>query len=155
MEMDSVIRQLYAQWRIAKDKARQECESRSLPNVAEKYRKCTMFKGTEDVQGVLRLFSTTQGIEFCMGYHFPNLATMRLFKSYIVPERHGIYLDAGGGHYQRPQQGNSHRSNHRYRELLEARPPRGHTDARGESRHQRLGLGGGVRQGGAGLHRDT
>lgn len=95
MEMDSVIRQLYAQWRIAKDKARQECESRSLPNVAEKYRKCTMFKGTEDVQGVLRLFSTTQGIEFCMGYHFPNLATMRLFKPYIVPERHGIYLDAG------------------------------------------------------------
>lgn len=95
MEMNSVIRQLYAQWKIAKEKARQECESRSLSNVAEKYRKCSMFKGTEDVQGVLRLFSTTQGIEFCMSYHFPNIATMRLFKPYIDSNRHGIYFDAG------------------------------------------------------------
>lgn len=102
MEMDSVIRQLYAQWRIAKEKARQECESRSLPNLAEKYRKCSMFKGTEDVQGIIRLFSTTQGIEFCMDYHFPNLATMRLFKPYIDPARHGIYLDAGAATIDNP-----------------------------------------------------
>ena len=102
MEMDSVIRQLYAQWRIAKEKARQECESRSLPNLAEKYRKCSMFKGTEDVQGIIRLFSTTQGIEFCMDYHFPNLATMRLFKPYLDPVRHGIYLDAGAATIDNP-----------------------------------------------------
>lgn len=100
--MDSVIRQLYAQWRIAKEKARQECESRSLPNLAEKYRKCSMFKGTEDVQGIIRLFSTTQGIEFCMDYHFPNLATMRLFKPYLDPVRHGIYLDAGAATIDNP-----------------------------------------------------
>ena len=102
MEMDSVIRQLYAQWRIAKEKARHECESRSLPNLAEKYRKCSMFKGTEDVQGIIRLFSTTQGIEFCMDYHFPNLATMRLFKPYLDPVRHGIYLDAGAATIDNP-----------------------------------------------------
>ena len=45
--MEAIIRQIYAQWVIAKEQARQECESRSLHNVAEKYRKCNMFKGTE------------------------------------------------------------------------------------------------------------
>lgn len=100
--MEEIIRQIYAQWRIAKEKARHECESRSLPNLAEKYRKCSMFKGTEDVQGIIRLFSTTQGIEFCMDYHFPNLATMRLFKPYLDPVRHGIYLDAGAATIDNP-----------------------------------------------------
>lgn len=93
---------MYAQWRIAKDRAQHECEAHSLPNVAEKYRQCTMFRGTEDVQGVLRLFASTQGIEFCMNHHFPNLATIRLFKPYIVPERHGIYLDAGAVTIENP-----------------------------------------------------
>ena len=48
--MEDIIRQVYAQWRIAKEQARQECDSRSLPNMAEKYRMCDMFKGTEDLQ---------------------------------------------------------------------------------------------------------
>lgn len=92
--MEEIIRQIYAQWRIAKEQARQECESRSLPNLAEKYRKCNMFKGTEDLQGIIRLFTSPQGLEFCMKYHFPNLATLRLFKAQNV-ERYGIYIDAG------------------------------------------------------------
>ena len=45
--MEDIIRQVYAQWRVAKEQARQECDSRSLPNMAEKYRMCDMFKGTE------------------------------------------------------------------------------------------------------------
>lgn len=92
--MQEIIRQIYAQWRIVKEQARQECESRSLPNLAEKYRKCNMFKGTEDLQGIIRLYTSTQGLEFCMRYHFPNLSTLRLFKAQNV-ERYGIYIDAG------------------------------------------------------------
>lgn len=93
--IESVIKLLYGQWKIAKERARQECLDRGLPNVAEKYRTCDMFKGSEDVQTVLRLFASTQGVEFCMDYHFPNLASMRQFRPYIDPVRHGIYLDAG------------------------------------------------------------
>jgi len=55
---------------------------------------CDLFKGTEDLQAIIRLFSSPQGIEFCMNNHFPNTSTFRLFKPYNV-ERHGIYIDAG------------------------------------------------------------
>ena len=92
--METIIKQIFAQWKIAKEQARQECESRSLHNLAEKYRVCDMFKGTEDLQGIIRLFTSVQGLEFCMRYHFPNIATLRLFKSYNV-EKYGIYIDAG------------------------------------------------------------
>lgn len=92
--MDTLIKQIFAQWKIAKEQARQDCESRSLHNLAEKYRVCDMFKGTEDLQGIIRLFTSTQGLEFCMRYHFPNIATLRLFKRYNV-EKYGIYIDAG------------------------------------------------------------
>ena len=85
--MEAIIRQIYAQWVIAKEQARQECESRSLHNVAEKYRKCNMFKGTD-------VFTSRQGLEFCIRYHFPNIATFRLFKGQGV-EKYGIYIDAG------------------------------------------------------------
>lgn len=54
---------------------------------------CDLFKGTEDLQAIIRLFCSPQGIEFCMKNHFPNTATFRLFKQYNL-EKHGIYIDA-------------------------------------------------------------
>lgn len=93
--MEAIIRQIYAQWVIAKEQARQECESRSLHNVAEKYRKCNMFKGTErSIEELAAVFTSRQGLEFCIRYHFPNIATFRLFKGLGV-EKYGIYIDAG------------------------------------------------------------
>ena len=58
--MESVIKNIYAQAKLL------GC--------------CPLFKGTEDLQGIIRLFTTTQGLEFCMTHHFPNIATLRLFK---------------------------------------------------------------------------
>ncbi|UWG05632.1 MAG: hypothetical protein [Bacteriophage sp.] len=92
--MEDIIRQVYAQWRVAKEQARQECDSRSLPNMAEKYRMCDMFKGTEDLQSLIRLFTSPQGMEFCIKHRFPNIATFRLFKPFN-PEKYGVYIDAG------------------------------------------------------------
>ena len=93
--MEAIIRQIYAQWVIAKEQARQECESRSLHNVAEKYRRCNMFKGTErSIEELAAVFTSRQGLEFCIRYHFPNIATFRLFKGQGV-EKYGIYIDAG------------------------------------------------------------
>ena len=86
--MEDIIRQVYAQWRVAKEQARQECDSRSLPNMAEKYRMCDMFKGTEDLQSLIRLFTSPQGMEFCIKHRFPNIATFN-------PEKYGVYIDAG------------------------------------------------------------
>ena len=83
--MEDIIRQVYAQWRVAKEQARQECDSRSLPNMAEKYRMCDMFKGTEDLQSLIRLFTSPQGMEFCIKHRFPNIATFRLFKPFRKP----------------------------------------------------------------------
>ncbi len=93
--MEEVIKRIYAQWRLAKEQARQECESRHLSNVAEKYRQCEMFKGTErTVEEMAALLLSQQGLEFCMKYHFPNMATFRLFKGKGA-EKYGIYIDAG------------------------------------------------------------
>lgn len=72
--IDTVIRQIYAQARLL------GC--------------CDLFRGTEDLQGIIRLFTSPQGVEFCIKHHFPNLATLRLFKTQGV-EQYGIYIDAG------------------------------------------------------------
>ena len=55
---------------------------------------CDRFTGEEDLEALLRLFLSPQGIEFCVSRHFPNTATFRLFKRCGV-ERFGIYIDAG------------------------------------------------------------
>lgn len=56
---------------------------------------CHLFTGKErTLEDIVRLFTTPQGIEFCAGKHFPNMATFRLFKPHNV-ERFGIYIDAG------------------------------------------------------------
>lgn len=55
---------------------------------------CDLFKGTEDLAGLVKLFKSPQGIEFCLKNNFPNLATLRLFKPLDV-EQFEIYIDAG------------------------------------------------------------
>lgn len=72
--METIIKQIYAQARML------GC--------------CDGFKGTEDLQGIIRLFLSPQGLEFCMAHHFPSTATLRLFKVHNV-EKYGIYIDAG------------------------------------------------------------
>ena len=47
-----------------------------------------------DVEQIIRLFTSPQGVEFCQKYHFPDITTLRRFKQYDV-ERYGIYIDAG------------------------------------------------------------
>ena len=95
MDMDKVIlKSLYAQWKQVKDAAQKQCEQRRLVNVAESLRYCNMFRGDETLEELASLYKTTQGTEFCLRYHFPNLATLRLFKK-DRPERFGIYIDAG------------------------------------------------------------
>lgn len=88
------INELHALWEAAKKQAQTECERRSLSNMAEKYRVCRMFKGSEDLEQLIALFTSPQGMEFCQSRHFPDMATLRRFKPYNV-ERFGVYIDAG------------------------------------------------------------
>lgn len=90
----AIITALFAQWLRVKGEAQRQCEQRSLPNLAEAYRACKMFNGEESVEQLATLYKSPQAVEFCMRYHFPNLATLRTFKS-ERPERFGIYIDAG------------------------------------------------------------
>ena len=58
-------------------------------------RTCNIFKGTErTIEDIAEVFLSTQGLEFCMKYHFPNMAPFRLFKDKGA-EKYGIYIDAG------------------------------------------------------------
>ena len=61
---------------------------------AQQIDSCAKFKGTEDLEGIAKLFKSSQGIEFCINKHFPNMATFRLFKPFGM-EKYGIYIDAG------------------------------------------------------------
>lgn len=62
---------------------------------------CDLFKGTEDLAGLVRLFKSPQGIEFCLRNNFPSLATLRLFKQYDIAQ-HGVYIDAGNIRLRNP-----------------------------------------------------
>lgn len=73
--MEKIIRQIYAQ--------------------AKLLGACTRFTGKEQtLEDIISLFTSPQGLEFCIKNHFPNIATLRLFKQYGV-EKYGIYIDAG------------------------------------------------------------
>lgn len=73
--MEALIKQIYARARLLNA--------------------CDLFTGNErTLDDIVRLFSSVQGLEFCIKNHFPNVATFRQFKKYKV-ERFGIYIDAG------------------------------------------------------------
>ncbi len=56
---------------------------------------CPMFTGRErTLDDIAKLFTSVQGLEFCMANNFPNMSTLRLFKPYNV-EVYGVYIDAG------------------------------------------------------------
>lgn len=55
---------------------------------------CDLITGEETIDGILDLFLTPQGAEFCRNNHFPSTSTMRAFKPFNL-ESHCIYLDAG------------------------------------------------------------
>lgn len=61
---------------------------------AEELGCCEMFTGKEDLEHIIRLFLSPQGIEFCQNNNFPDIQTLRQFKQYNV-ERLGIFIDAG------------------------------------------------------------
>jgi hypothetical protein len=64
---------------------------------------CALFTGKEQtIEDLVRLFTSPQGIEFCMKHHFPSLSTFRLFKQYGV-DKYGIYIDAGNVRLQNPE----------------------------------------------------
>ncbi len=93
-DMEETISKLHAQWGVVRERAAVACERAGRADVAEKYRSCGMFKGTEDIGGLVDLLTSPQGAELCLRHGFPSLAAMRLFKPFR-PERHGAYVDAG------------------------------------------------------------
>ena len=99
----SIIKSIYSQWKLTKGQARQECENRSLFNMAEKYRLCWMFKGDETLEQIVALYKSIRGLEFCLRYHFPSIETLRLFKNEQT-ERFGVYIDAGDVFINNPEQ---------------------------------------------------
>ena len=92
--MKELIKKIQKEWQKAKDEAQMICASIGNKELAQKLADCTMFKGTEDLEQLIRLMFTPQGIEFLTKYNFPDLATFRKFKKYH-PERYGVYIDCG------------------------------------------------------------
>lgn len=75
--MEKLIRQIYEQARVI------GC--------------CKMFTGSEKtLEDIIGLFTSPQGLEFCIKNKFPNIATYRAFKPWHEEARqYGIYVDAG------------------------------------------------------------
>ena len=92
--MKELIKKIQQQWQQAKNAAQEQCASMGNMDLAQKLADCTMFKGTEDLEHLIRLMFTPQGIEFLTRYDFPDLETFRKFKPYH-PERYGVYIDRG------------------------------------------------------------
>lgn len=75
--MEGIIRQIYEQAKIVGA--------------------CDKFTGKErTLAQLVELFTSPQGLEFCIKHKFPNIATYRIFKPYDEQLRErGIYIDAG------------------------------------------------------------
>lgn len=92
--MHNLITNLHRQWLEAKEHLARRCAGAGLVSMAEKLSACNMFKGNENIDELMDLFLSPQGLEFCIAAGFPDIATVRGFKRYN-PERMGIYIDAG------------------------------------------------------------
>ncbi len=57
---------------------------------------CKWFKSVnlDTLDSVIEAFTHPQGVEFCQKYNFPDIRTLRKFKSLNV-EDYGIYIDSG------------------------------------------------------------
>lgn len=51
-----------------------------------------MLKGTEDTDGLMELFFTPQGLEFCAEYNFPTMELLKPFRG-MQAARGGFYID--------------------------------------------------------------
>lgn len=102
MEAKEIIEQIHRQWLVTKEQRRQRCIATHMSDLAERLAACDMFKGTEDIAELARLFTTPQGLEFCLAANFPNLATLRQFKRFN-PEKYGFYIDAGNITLKNPE----------------------------------------------------
>lgn len=56
---------------------------------------CGKFTGAEDLNALIDLFTSPQGVEFCLEHHFPALNTLALFKPFNVHEN-GVFINFGG-----------------------------------------------------------
>lgn len=92
--MEKLIRQVFTEWKSVKKRAQKDCENRALFDLAEQYRACCMFKGTENIEQIIKLFFSLPGVEFCQKNNFPDVETLRQFKQYDVA-RFGVFIDAG------------------------------------------------------------
>lgn len=94
MDMKELISKIQKQWQAAKNAAQTLCEEAGQHDMACKLGECAMFKGTENLEELIKLMFTPRGIEFLTTYNFPDLKTFRKFKPYH-PERMGVYIDKG------------------------------------------------------------
>lgn len=94
MDIKVIIQKIHGQWEQAKSSLAERCSADGRKDMADKLAACNMFKGYESLAEIVKLFTSPQGIEFCLAAKFPTLATFRLFKRFGV-ERFGIYIDAG------------------------------------------------------------
>ena len=92
--MKELVRHIQEEWKAAKQDAQERCMSMGNREMARKLAECDMFKGTEDLEGLVELIFSPRGIEFLTKFGFPDLATFRKFKQYR-PERFGVYIDSG------------------------------------------------------------
>lgn len=56
---------------------------------------CGKFTGSEDLDAIIDLFTSPQGVEFCLAHHFPSLSSFAAFKPLDVHEK-GVYINFGG-----------------------------------------------------------
>lgn len=92
--METLISDIQKRWKAAKDAAQSKCEESGQYEMACKLGACEMFKGTENLEELIKLMFTPRGIEFLIKYNFPDLKTFRKFKPYH-PEQYGVYIDCG------------------------------------------------------------
>lgn len=55
---------------------------------------CNSFTEAANVEQIVEMLFSPQGVEFCLNYRFPTLEVFRQFKPYHL-EQYGVYIDCG------------------------------------------------------------
>lgn len=91
--METLIKQIYSEWRAANADAQRQCEQRGDFDMARKLAACRFLTGNETMPELIDKLFSPQGREFMTRFGFPKLETFRRFIPFH-PEQYGVFIDA-------------------------------------------------------------
>lgn len=88
------VSRLHKHWREVSRDAQSRCKEHKMDKIAKVLADCKLFTGKEEMNELIRLIYSPQGMEFMVKHYFPSMAEWREFRNFDA-DRYNIFIDAG------------------------------------------------------------